>query len=263
MLCLNRSNLLQTTSSGLATSTISARVTDPPLELFITDKAFRPNPTTVRFARTVPIKPGDVAFDIGTGIAPLAIKCALDGARQVIGVDPVPMHCELARMNVAKYDLQDIVTILEGDFFEPIDNDPNLRDLKADVIIGDVSGIADPIARALGWYSDEVPTGGEDGTVVIIDFLKTATRYLAPAGAIYFPIAVDLSDSTKILDAAREIYAELDLAIDRPAYNFPLSEGEIKAINDVYHGKLPSWLNIQTERRPSWRGQIWRVSSPR
>ena len=254
---------MPTTSSGLATSTISARVTDPPLELFITDKAFRPNPTTVRFARTVPIRKGDVVFDIGTGVAPLALKCALDGARQVIGVDPVRMHCELARMNVAKYNLEDTVTILEGNFFEPIDNDPELRDLKADVIIGDVSGIADPIARALGWYSDEVPTGGEDGTEVIIDFLKSAASYLAPNGAIYFPIAVDLSDSPKILDAARAIYAELVLAIDRPAYFFPLSEVELRAIDEVYDGKLPGWLNIQTERRPSWRGQIWRVSSPR
>ena len=255
--------ILPTTSSGLAISTISARVTDPPLELFITDKAFRPNPVTVRFARTVRMNPGDLVFDIGTGIAPLALKCALDGARQVIGVDPVPMHCELARMNAAKYEVDDILTILEGHFFEPIESDPELRDLRANVIIGDVSGIADAVSRALGWYSDEVPTGGEDGTEVIIDFLRQAGRWLAPDGSLYFPIAVDLSDSAKILDVAASLYGELVNALDRDAYNFPLTEDEIRAINQAYDNKLPRWLNIQTERRPNWRGQIWRAAKPR
>lgn len=254
---------MNTTSSGLATSTICTRVTDPPLELFITDTAFRPNPTTVRFARFVEAKEGDVVFDIGTGIAPLAIKCAMDGASKVIAVDPVPQHCELARMNVAKYELQDTITVLEGKFFEPIDQEPSLKDLKANVIIGDVSGIADPVARALGWYSEDVPTGGYDGTDVIIDFLKRAAPYLAPGGSIYFPIAVDLSDQDKIMKAAHELFANVDNAIDRESFSFPLSEEEIKAINDAYDGEPPSYINIQTERRPSWRGQIWRASNPR
>lgn len=252
-----------TTSSGIATTTISTRVTDPPLELYITDKAFRPNPTTVRFARTVKVNEGDLVFDIGTGIGPLAIKCAMDGARRVIGVDPVPVHCELARMNVAKYGLQNVVTILQGPFFEPIQADPDLRNLKADVIIGDVSGIADRVARALGWYSDEVPTGGEDGTEVIIDFLQTARNYLAPSGSIYFPIAVDLSDSDKILKAVQELYGEVVNAMDKPTTNFPMTEEEVQAIHRAYNGKLPSYINIQMDRRPSWRGQIWRAAKPR
>lgn len=255
---------MTTTASGLATSTISARVTDPPLELFITDKAFRPNPTTVRFARSVKMNQGDLVFDIGTGVAPLAIKCALDGARQVLAVDPVPMHCELARMNTSKYDVGDIVTVLEGHFFEPIDQHPEFKGLKANVIIGDVSGIADPIARALGWYSEEVPTGGADGTDVIIAFLERARNYIVPGGSVYFPIAVDLSDSAKIYKAANAVYSNVDNAVgDRDSFNFPLSEDEIKAINDAYDGNPPSWVTIQTERRPSWRGQIWCASNPR
>ncbi len=254
---------MPTTSSGLATSTIDTRVTDPPLELFITDKAFRPNPVTVRFARTVQMKPGDLVFDIGTGIGPLALKCAVDGARQVVGVDPVALHCELARMNVSKYAMDEVVTILHGDFFEPIESDPGLRNLRADVIIGDVSGIAEAVSYALGWYSDAVPTGGEDGTDVIIEFLHNARRWLAPGGALYFPIAIDLSDGEKIANAARSLYGEAENAIGRDAFNFPLNEDEVKAILTAYNGDLPPWLKIQTDRRPSWRGQIWRAASPR
>lgn len=254
---------MQTTSSGLATSTIQTRVTDPPLELFVTEKSFRPNPTTVRFARCVDVQPGDLVFDIGTGVGPLAIKAAMAGASRVIAVDPVPLHCELARMNVAKYNLQDKITVLHGEFFGPIESDPALKNLKANVIIGDVSGIADAVARALGWYSDEVPTGGEDGTEVIIDFLRRAKPFMAPNGAAYFPIAVDLSDCDKINRVAHELFENVDNVIGRDSFNFPLTDDEIKAIHDAYDGNLPSYINIQTERRPNWRGQIWRATNPR
>ena len=251
------------TGLKLPTSTISVRVTDPPLELFITEKAFRPNPTTVRFARTVRVNEGDIVFDIGTGIGPLAIKAAMDGARKVYGVDPVARHCELARMNVVKYGLQNKVRIYQGPFFAPFEQEPELKNIKADVIIGDVSGIADTVARALGWYSEEVPTGGEDGTEVIIDLLQRAACYLKPDGSLYFPIAVDLSDSAKILDAAREYFSDVVNAMDKPQVIFPISEAEVQAIDAAYGGRRPDYINIQPGRRPSWRGEIWRAGRPK
>lgn len=253
---------MQTISSGVPVTTIDIRVTDPPLELFITEKAFRPNPTTVRFARTMHVAQGDFVFDIGTGVGPLAIKAALSGAERVYGVDPVPMHCELARMNVVKYGLQGKVSIYEGCFFDPFDREPDMQGVKADVIIGDVSGIAEPVARALGWYSDEVPTGGEDGTEVIIDLLRRSVAYLAPGGAIYFPIAVDLSDSGKIIDAVRSVFANVGNAMARPNVQFPMSEEELQAIEGAYSGHPPSYINIQLGRRPFWRGQIWKATDP-
>lgn len=256
---------MHTTTSGRPLTTIRTRVTDPPLELFIAEKAFRPNPTTVRFARTVPIRDGDVVLDIGTGIGPLAITAAMGGAAQVHGVDPVEVHCELARLNVAKYGVEDRVQIHHGHFFEPFEKDPELRDIKADVIIGDVSGIAEPVARALGWYSDEVPTGGDDGTDVIIDLLQRAAGYLQPDGAIYFPIAVDLSDGRKIVEAAREMFDTVENAMDRENVMFPISEDELAAIDAAYGNARPPFINIQLRggTRPFWRGQIWRAARPR
>jgi methylase of polypeptide subunit release factors len=204
-----------------------------------------------------------VVFDIGTGIGPLAIMAAMLGASQVHAVDPVPLHCELASMSVKKYGVDDRVHIHEGCHFAPIKEDPDARDMRADVIIGDVSGIADSVARALGWYSEKVPTGGEDGTDVIIELLQRAKDHLTPDGRIYFPIAVDLSDSEKIIDAARSLYAEADNAMDREYVYFPMSEREIRAIDDAYPHGLPSYIKIQNVRRPSWRGQIWCASQPR
>ncbi|MCP3903605.1 MAG: methyltransferase domain-containing protein [Planctomycetes bacterium] len=252
-----------TIDSQQSTKTIQVRVTDPPLELFIADGAFRPNPTTVRFARTIRIDDGDVVFDIGTGIGPLAVMAAMAGAAEVHGVDPVPMHCELARRNVAKYGLEDRVHIHEGPFFEPLRNHAEYKDTRANVIIGDVSGIADIVARALGWYSSDVPTGGEDGTDVIIDLLDRARTQLTSGGTIYFPIAIDLCDDAKILDDARTRFATVVNAMERPTTNFPMTDAEVEAVNDAYDNHVPDYITIQSGRRPYWRGQIWKASDPR
>lgn len=245
----------------LTLSKITTRVADPPLELFITDDAFRPNPTTVRFSRTVRIRQGDTVFDIGTGIGPLAIMAALAGASQVFAVDPVPVHCALARMNVAKYGMEDRIQVFEGDYYDPLE-EVRGRGVRADVVIGDVSGIAEPVARALGWYSDSVPTAGPDGTNVIRELLRRSADYLAPEGAVYFPIAVDLSDCEKILDIARDCFAEVENAMDRPTTQFPLTDDQVRAIDEAYGGKLPDFIRIQSDRRPHWRGQIWRAARP-
>ena len=254
--------------------TILSRVTDPPLELYTSDEAFRPNPTTVRFGRAVHVKPGDVVFDIGTGIGPLAIMAALAGAREVHGVDPVPIHCDFARRNAAKYGVEGRVTIHQGRLFEPL---RGLQDtangtngapgtdhrLRADIIIGDVSGIADPIAHALGWYSSEVPAGGPDGADKIVALLASAAEFLRPGGRLYFPVAMDLSDESRIKDAAADAFDSVENALDKPWVEFPLSEGEVRAIHEAYSGCLPGYIHIHQGRRPFWRGQILAASRPR
>ena len=244
-------------------STLVVKVTNPPLELFVTPEAFQPNPTTVRFARAVQVKPGDTVFDIGTGVGPLAIMAAMMGASRVVGIDPVGLHCRLARMNVEKYGLQNKVEIHQGEFYAPFLANPALSNLKADVIIGDVSGIADKVSVALGWYSPDVPTGGPDGTDVIIRFLKQTPRFMKPTGMVYFPVSTDLSDGQKIIDAAAGLFKKVENSFQKEYFEFPLRPQEVQAILDAYGGHLPPFINIQPGNRPSWRGQIMQATGVR
>lgn len=244
-------------------STVTCRVTDPPLELLTTERAFRPNPTTVRFARAMRVRPGDTVFDIGCGIGPLAIKAALDGAGRVIGVDPVAEHRELARANAARAGVAGRTVFLRGRFFEPIKADPSLRDIRAHVIVGDVSGIAHAVSIALGWYSPDVPTGGEDGTDQVRELLRLAGRWLQPGGTLYFPIATDLSDQARIFDEAKRAFESVENALEKPYVEFPLTEREVELIRNAYPAGRPPWLNVQPGRRPSWRGQILAAQGPR
>ena len=244
-------------------SMIVTRVTNPPLELEVAEAAFKPNPTTVRFSRAVKTLPGERVFDIGTGVGPLALMAAKSGARQVIGVDPVELHVNLARRNVAKYGLDEVVQIHQGRFFEPFEREPSLAGMKADVIIGDVSGIADAVSHAMGWYSDLVPTGGYDGADIIVSFLEQVPRYLTPGGRVYFPISVDLSDGERILAVVRRLFRHAENALPKPYVEFPLTREQVQTIVDAYEGALPPFIQIQDGDRPFWRGQIWVASEPR
>jgi release factor glutamine methyltransferase len=225
------------------------------LDLYVSPEyLFVPNAVSRLFSKIVEIGDGDTVFDIGTGTGVLAIWAALHPCRRVYAVDPVLEHCELATRNARLHGVQDRVETFQGSLFDPLP-----KDVKADVIIGDVSGIADGPGRALGWYSAEVPTGGGDGTEVIVELLHRAHRRLNPGGTLYFPVAVGLSDNDKIAAAAEACFGSLVRVVD---VWFPLSDEEY----DVVACCLPPTLLSRLEKRGSrmaWNGHIYEATRPK
>jgi len=73
-------------------------------------------------------------LDLGCGSGPIAIALALSGAQHVYATDLMPRACELAISNVELNHVQKIVTVLQGDLFEPVNQ------MKFDIIVDDVSG---------------------------------------------------------------------------------------------------------------------------
>ena len=171
------------------------------LSLHWASDVFRPNNTTRKIADRVENLSGATVLELGCGVAPLALYAALEGAKEVVASDIMPRAVELARRNVEKYDLQDKVTILCGDLFEPV------GDRKFDIIINDVSGIAESVARMSPWYPPDVPSGGDDGTDHVNRMINESGRHLAAGGRLYFAVA-SFSDADKIMANAREVYGE-------------------------------------------------------
>jgi len=214
---------------------------------------FMPNAVTRSFSKVVRINPGDRVFDIGSGVGPLAVWSALEPSNEVHAVEIVPAQYELLGRNVGRNGLRGKVRCYRGSFFEPIP-----AGLKANVIIADVSGIADGPARALGWYPPEIPTGGDDGTGVIVPLLEQAGPYLAEGGRLYFPVAVDLSASERIMDAARSKFGKLERVT---RHNFPLTPEQVGAMGSF--SDLP-YVNLQKRgTRTTWRGEIYEATEPK
>lgn len=139
-------------------------------------------------------------LDLGCGLGPIAIALALSGASHVWAVDAMARACELARVNARINGLIDRLTVLEGDLFDP------LGDRKFDVVVDDVSGVASQVARLSRWFPEQVPLGGEDGSVLTVRMLRAVRNHLVPGGRLYFPV-LSLSNREGILAVAADVFA--------------------------------------------------------
>ncbi len=218
------------------------------------DELFMPNQVTKLFTQAMTINSGDIVIDDGSGVGPLAIWAGLEPSEKVHAVEIVPAQYGLLCRNIKDNHLGEKVIPYQGPFFDPLPSE-----LRAHVIIADVSGIAEGPARALGWYPPSIPTGGEDGTGVIIPLLERASRYLRPDGRVYFPVAIGLSDSDKTMDVARRHFGKLELKVDQL---FPLSDQQTKDLVPFLTEKQP-YIKLEIRgSRHLWRGHIYEATDP-
>jgi SAM-dependent methyltransferase len=171
------------------------------LKLRVGQDAFIPNLTTHMLAEQLHITPDTTVLDLGCGVGPIAIFAAKKGARKVYAVDIMPTACEYARINAELNGVSDRVEVINGDLFAP------LQGKKFDIIIDDVSGMAEGVSRLSPWYPPIIPTGGHDGTGPTIRMIREAKNYLTEKGRLYFPV-LSLANSRKILEVARETYGD-------------------------------------------------------
>ena len=90
------------------------------LELLVSEnELFMPNATTRLFSKAVHINSGDIVFDIGSGVGPLAIWAAKEPSSKVYAVEIVEEQCELLEKNIlGLYELKKEITQREMDYDE-------------------------------------------------------------------------------------------------------------------------------------------------
>lgn len=68
---------------------------------------------------------------------------------------------------------------------------------RFDLIVSDVAGISNSIAKISSWYQGVEYEAGEDGLVNTLDVLYAAKNYLKPSGTLIFPI-LSLSNRARL-----------------------------------------------------------------
>lgn len=212
---------------------------------------FHPTYTSRTIAEALEIGSDDTVIDVGCGSGVLSFVAARLGAKRVIGCDLSERAVEVARANAERLGLQDRVEFRVGNLLEPV------RGEQASVIIGDVSGIPDEIARVAGWFPDG-KAGGPTGAELPAAMLESIrdTNCLAPGGSLYLPTGT-IQNERSVLDVARRVFgaANLQSLLER---EFPLPDvvARSRAVARMIQEGLVSFRARGS--RLLWRLQIWR-----
>ena len=220
-----------------------------PFDLLVSPTTFTPSTITLLLAEAMAIEEGEVVVDVGCGSGILAIVAAKLGASRVIAVDTSPDVVEVGMANATAQGVEDKITFLQGDLFDPIPDD-----VQADVIIGDVSGIPDELAEASGWFPSKTG-GGPRGTELPIRMLHEAKRLLRPTGRLILPTG-SLQDVPSLMQVARDLYARL---VEIASRMIPLP-GKL-AEDPVMQHLMEDGVADLTPRgsRMLWEAKVWEL----
>tara|TARA_B100000787_G_scaffold169908_2_gene162830 strand:+ start:2022 stop:2732 length:711 start_codon:yes stop_codon:yes gene_type:complete len=75
----------------------------------------------------------------------------------------------------------------------------NFQKEKFDVIINDISGISEKVAKISPWFRDVPCSSGENGTDLTLQFLNNYKNFLNKKGMIFFPI-ISLCNEKQIIN---------------------------------------------------------------
>jgi SAM-dependent methyltransferase len=220
-----------------------------PFPLELTPLVFTPTHTSRVLADVLEVRPGDTVLDVGCGSGVLSFVAARLGSSRVVGCDASPDAVAVSRQNAAALGLADRTEFREGNVLEPV------RDVHADVVIGDISGIPDEIARLAGWFPDG-RSGGPTGAELPVSMLEDLGDCLVRGGRMYLPTGTIQAES-RVMEAARRVFGAANLQ--------RIAERELPLPNLVARSKAVArmmaegLLNLRERgSRLLWRLSIWR-----
>jgi SAM-dependent methyltransferase len=220
-----------------------------PFALTLTPKVFAPSKTSVVLAEALEVSPGDTVIDVGCGSGVLSLVAARLSAGKVYGCDLSEDAVKAARHNALQLGVTDRTEFRTGNLLEPV------ADIEADVVIGDVSGIPDPVAQITGWFP-EGRGGGPTGAELPIAMLENVGDCMKSGGRLYLPTGTIQAEGL-VLDMARRVFGAANMTIVAER-EFPLPNlvARSKAVARLVSEGL---LNLSLRgSRLLWRLAIWR-----
>lgn len=165
-----------------------------PFDYELSPRVFAPSLTSEAIVEALGVASTlGVVLDIGCGGGFLAIVAARLGAKRVYATDISEEAARLARSNADRAGVGGIISVLCSDGLEALPE----RAVRADVVINDISGVPDVLARRLRWYPDGGAGGGDGITLPlrIIDGLPAVLNpdtglLIQPLGSVQFTPAI-------------------------------------------------------------------------
>jgi SAM-dependent methyltransferase len=223
-----------------------------PFTVTLGEGVFRPSSTSLALADALAITPGDTVVDVGCGCGILSFVAARLDAQRVYGCDISDAAVRVAGANAERLGLKDRTEFRAGDLLDPV------RDVRADVVIGDVSGIPDPIAEATGWFPGG-RGGGPTGAELPVAMLEEVGDVLQPGGRLYLPTGTIQAEESVLATARRVFGDRLEVVLER---TFPLPD---LVLRSKAAGRLITEGVVNLSKRGSrllWRLRVWLCTRP-
>lgn len=185
------------------------------ISLLTTAGVFSPNTTTELLINAVkktiskPVK----ALDLGCGTGVVGLAIWLEGLSKepICASDLSEAAVLCSQENFKRYECE--ADVRYGALFEPWNNE------KFDLIVDDISGISQDVASISPWFGGVPCDTGSDGTDLIFNILRNASKFLAKDGHFFFPV-LSLSNVDSLLRVAKENFSTVKL-IERQDWPLP------------------------------------------
>jgi protein-L-isoaspartate O-methyltransferase len=223
-----------------------------PFTILLVPGVFAPTRTSFEVAEGIIINPGETVIDVGAGSGVLSFVAARLGAGRVFGTEINPRAVEVARRNADLLGLGMAVDFRQGSLFEPLEG------IRADVVIGDVSGIPDDIAAASDWFPGGYG-GGPTGAEVPVAMLEDSCSHLAPGGRLYLPTG-SIQDEGAVLRAARRIFGRRIRKLRERVLPLPGKITESAMVRRLMESGVVRF--IRRGSRLLWELRIWECTAP-
>ena len=178
---------------------------DKEIELSFAPGVFTPNTTTNLLIQAVKGKILEpvTLLDLGCGTGVVGIALHLHGliSAPVYASDLSKPAVLCSRVNFKRYGC--IADVRDGSMFQP------WSDNKFDVIVDDISGIAQSVAVVSPWFQGVPCDSGEDGVDLVVDIIRNAAQHLNVGGHFFFPV-LSLSNVDKLLRVAKECFGSVE-----------------------------------------------------
>jgi len=114
---------------------------------------------------------------------------------------------------------------------------------KFDVIINDISGISEPVAKISPWFNKVSCKSGKNGTNLTINFLKNYKKYLKNKGKVFFPL-ISLSNEKIIFNFLKKNNIKYEIILEK---KWPIPKSMMKHIKFLNILKSKKYINFDEQ----------------
>lgn len=178
---------------------------DKEIKLAFAPGVFTPNTTTNLLIQAVKSTISEPAtmLDLGCGTGVVGIALHLHGLIKapIYASDLSKPAVLCSRVNFDRYGC--VAEVRDGSLFQPWTGN------KFDVIVDDISGIAQSVADVSPWFQGVPCDTGKDGVDLVVEIIRRAPQHLNEGGRFFFPV-LSLSNVDKLLQMAKECFGSVE-----------------------------------------------------